>query len=63
MFHRFQIGNCFQNKSKKTIEKIENFSKVKKINNQNELEIQKNPKKMSFKKKKFYKKKFRKRKN
>ena len=52
-----------QNKSKKTIEKIENFSKVKKINNQNELEIQKNPKKMSFKKKKFYKKKFRKRKN
>ena len=52
-----------QNKSKKTIEKIENFSKVKKINNQNELEIQKNPKKMSFKKKGFYKKKFRKRKN
>ncbi len=52
-----------QNKSKKTIEKIENFSKVKKINNQNELEIQKNPKKMSFKKKRFYKKKFRKRKN
>ncbi len=52
-----------QNKSKKTIEKIENFYKVKKINNQNELEIPKNSKKMSFKKKKFFKKKFRKRKN
>ena len=51
-----------QNKSKKTIEKIESFSEVKKTNNQNELIMQKNAKKISFKKKKFYKKKFRKRK-
>jgi ribonuclease E len=52
-----------QNKSKKTIEKIENFSKLKKINNQNEKRIQKDLKKIPFKKKKFYKKKFIKRKN
>ena len=51
-----------QNKSKKTIEKIESFSEVKKTNNQNELIMKKNAKKISFKKKKFYKKKFRKRK-
>ena len=52
-----------QNKSKKTIEKVENFSHIKrtdKINN--EIETKKDTKKNSFKKKKFYKKKFNKKK-
>ncbi len=51
-----------QNKSKKTIEKIENFSNLKKITSKMESEIIKNPEKIPFKKKKFYKKKFNKRK-
>jgi len=54
-----------QNKSKKTLEKIENFSQLKKINkidSNNEMEVKKIPRKNSFKKKKFFKKKFHKRK-
>ena len=50
-----------QNKSKKTLEKIENFSRFKKIDEKN-IEIEKNSKKVvrknSFKKKKFFRKKF-----
>ncbi len=55
-----------QNKSKKTLEKVENFSHIKKadtINNTKETENKKNIKKNSFKKKKFYKKRFNKKKN
>jgi len=54
-----------QNKSKKTLEKIENFSQLKKINEinaSNDLEVKKNPRKNSFKKKKFFRKKFHKKK-
>ena len=51
-----------QNKSKKTIEKIEHFSDLKKTNHKIEGEIIKNPEKISLKKKKFYKRKFNKRK-
>ena len=54
-----------QNKSKKTLEKIENFSQLKKINEINinkSMEIKKNPRKNSFKKKKFFRKKFHKKK-
>ena len=50
-----------QNKSKKTLEKIENFSQLKKINEINtnkNIEAKKNPRKNSFKKKKFFRKKF-----
>ena len=54
-----------QNKSKKTLEKIENFSQLKKINEINinkSMEIKKNPRKNSFKKKKFFRKNFHKKK-
>ncbi len=54
-----------QNKSKKTLEKIENFSQLKKINEiniNNKMESKKNPRKNSFKKKKFFRKKFHKKK-
>ncbi len=54
-----------QNKSKKTLEKIENFSQLKKINEinaSNGMEVKKNPRKISFKKKKFFRKKFHKKK-
>ena len=54
-----------QNKSKKTLERLENFSLIKKknkINNIDEIKIKKDIKKSSFKKKKFYKKKFNKKK-
>ena len=50
-----------QNKSKKTLEKIENFSQLKRINEinaSNDMEVKKNPRKNSFKKKKFFRKKF-----
>ncbi len=50
-----------QNKSKKTLEKIENFSQLKKINEintGNSMEVKKIPRKNSFKKKKFFRKKF-----
>jgi len=56
----------FQNKSKKTLEKIENFSQIKKtdkFDNNNEITAVKDKRKNSFKKKKFYKKKFNKIKN
>ena len=49
-----------QNKSKKTLEKIENFTQLKKINEINykdKIDKKKNIKKNSFKRKKFYKKK------
>ena len=54
-----------QNKSRKTLERLENFSFIKKmdkINNKDEIKIKKDIKKSSFKKKKFYKKKFNKKK-
>ncbi len=54
-----------QNKSKKTLEKIENFSQLKKINEiniNNKMESKKNPRKNPFKKKKFFRKKFHKKK-
>ena len=54
-----------QNKSKKTLEKIENFSQLKKINEintSNSMEVKKMPRKNSFKKKKFFRKKFHKKK-
>ena len=54
-----------QNKSGKTLERLENFSFIKKmdkINNKDEIKIKKDIKKSSFKKKKFYKKKFNKKK-
>ena len=54
-----------QNKSKKTLEKIENFSQLKKIseiNTNSNMEAKKNPRKNSFKKKKFFRKKFHKKK-
>ena len=50
-----------QNKSKKTIEKIEYYSQLKKmseIKNYNDLKNKKIPRKISFKKKKFFRKKF-----
>ena len=49
-----------QNKSKKTLEKIENFIQLKKINEiiyKDKIDKTKNIKKNSFKRKKFYKKK------
>ncbi len=55
----------FQNKSKKTLEKIEKFSKLKKINeiiNDEKLDAKKIQNKNSFKKKKFFRKKFHKKK-
>ena len=54
-----------QNKSKKTLEKIENFSQLKKINEinaSNNIEVKKISRKNSFKKKKFFRKKFHKKK-
>ena len=54
-----------QNKSRKTLERLENFSFIKKmdkINNKDEIKIKKDIKKNPFKKKKFYKKKFNKKK-
>tara|TARA_B100001741_G_scaffold294281_1_gene276505 strand:- start:304 stop:1170 length:867 start_codon:yes stop_codon:yes gene_type:complete len=54
-----------QNKSKKTLEKIENFIQLKKIeeiNSKKETKFKKDSKKNSFKKKKFHKRKFYKRK-
>ena len=54
-----------QNKSKKTLEKIENFSQLKKINEiniNNKMESKKSPRKNPFKKKKFFRKKFHKKK-
>ena len=50
-----------QNKSKKTLEKIEKFTQIKKmkeININNNIESKKNMGKNSFKKKKFFRKKF-----
>ncbi len=50
-----------QNKSKKTLEKIEKFTQIKKmkeINVNNNIESKKNMGKNSFKKKKFFRKKF-----
>ena len=50
-----------QNKSKKTIERIENFTQLKKINeiyHKDEVKTKEGSRKNSFKKKKFYKKKF-----
>ena len=49
-----------QNKSKKTLEKIENFSHLRKISSlsNNEIEVKKISRKGSFKKKKFFRKKF-----
>tara|TARA_Y100000992_G_scaffold262422_1_gene198253 strand:- start:1051 stop:2829 length:1779 start_codon:yes stop_codon:yes gene_type:complete len=55
-----------QNKSKKTIEKIEYYSQLKKISeikNYNDLKNKKIPRKISFKKKKFFRKKFDKKKS
>ena len=55
-----------QNKSKKTLEKIEKFTQIKKmkeININNNIESKKNMGKNSFKKKKFFRKKFYKKKN
>ena len=49
-----------QNKSKKTIERIENFTQLKKINeiyHKGEVKTKEGSRKNSFKKKKFYKKK------
>jgi len=49
-----------QNKSKKTIERIENFTQLKKINeiyHKDEVKTKEGSRKNSFKKKKFYKKK------
>ena len=54
-----------QNKSKKTLEKIENFYQLKRINEtnkNNEIEVKKISRKNSFKKKKFFRKKFHKKK-
>jgi len=50
-----------QNKSKKTLKKIENFYQLKRINEtnkNNEIEVKKISRKNSFKKKKFFRKKF-----
>ena len=49
-----------QNKSKKTLEKVESFSQLKKNTNidKNDIEIKKVSRKNSFKKKKFFRKKF-----
>ena len=54
-----------QNKSKKTLEKIENFSQLRKITSlkNNEIEVKKISRKASFKKKKFFRKKFHRKKN
>ena len=54
-----------QNKSKKTLEKIENFSQLRKIAYQSnsEIEIKKISRKGPFKKKKFFRKKFHRKKN
>ena len=54
-----------QNKSKKTLEKIENFSQLRKITSlkNNEIEVKKISRKPSFKKKKFFRKKFHRKKN
>ena len=54
-----------QNKSKKTLEKIENISQLRKITNQSngEIEIKKISRKGPFKKKKFFRKKFHRKKN
>ncbi len=48
----------FQNKSKKTIEKIESLTKLKKMDLSKEKVFNENNKNKKYKKKKFYKKKF-----
>ncbi len=48
----------FQNKSKKTIEKIESLTKLKKMDPSKEKVFNENNKNKKYKKKKFYKKKF-----
>ena len=54
-----------QNKSKKTLEKIEIFSQLRKVTNlsSNEIEVKKISRKGPFKKKKFFRKKFHRKKN
>ena len=54
-----------QNKSKKTLEKVEIFSQLRKITNlsSNEIEVKKISRKGPFKKKKFFRKKFHRKKN